>query len=216
MRDRASGKLFLICGPSGIGKSTVAKRLVEAMPEMKFLQKAVTRELRPGERDGPEVVCLTQPEFDAAVLQSRVVAHYPKYGQCYGLLQDASILRSSLWQVKAEICGLDALASSDGVTIGDAYQAPIETRRVWPNTIVVLMVASLTTVVRRILGKHSTDQEKAARLAVVGQEFAEGFPENVPLYDHRVSAEKAIDQVIASIIGIVHRESNRVLNKYLK
>ena len=46
------GKTFIVSGPSGVGKSTVLKALLEQRRDVYFSVSATTREMRPGEEDG--------------------------------------------------------------------------------------------------------------------------------------------------------------------
>jgi guanylate kinase len=56
--------VFVITGTSGEGKSTLAKRLVERVPELELAVSATTRPRRPGEVDGRDYWFLTEEEFD--------------------------------------------------------------------------------------------------------------------------------------------------------
>jgi len=56
-------KLVVITGPSGAGKGTLIKALLEAMPELEVAVSATTRARRPGERDGGEYWFLSKQEF---------------------------------------------------------------------------------------------------------------------------------------------------------
>jgi guanylate kinase len=56
--------VFVITGTSGEGKSTLAKALVERMPELALAVSATTRPQRPGEQDGRDYWFLSGEEFD--------------------------------------------------------------------------------------------------------------------------------------------------------
>ena len=56
--------VFVITGTSGEGKSTLARRLLERIPELELAVSATTRERRPGEVDGRDYWFLTRKEFD--------------------------------------------------------------------------------------------------------------------------------------------------------
>ena len=59
-----SRPVFVITGTSGEGKSTLAKRLVERVPELRLAVSATTRPRRPGEEDGRDYWFLSDKEFD--------------------------------------------------------------------------------------------------------------------------------------------------------
>jgi guanylate kinase len=56
--------VFVITGTSGEGKSTLAKALVERVPELELAVSATTRPQRPGEKDGRDYWFLSADEFD--------------------------------------------------------------------------------------------------------------------------------------------------------
>ena len=57
-------KVFVITGPSGVGKGTLIARLLEAHPELELSVSATTREPRDGEQDGRDYHFLSPEEFD--------------------------------------------------------------------------------------------------------------------------------------------------------
>ena len=60
----SKGKLFVISGASGVGKSTVLKRVMEIRPELRFSVSATTRAPRPGEVDGESYYFVTKEQFE--------------------------------------------------------------------------------------------------------------------------------------------------------
>jgi guanylate kinase len=60
----ATKPVFVITGTSGEGKSTLARRLVERMPELQLAVSATTRPQRPGEVDGRDYWFISEEEFD--------------------------------------------------------------------------------------------------------------------------------------------------------
>jgi guanylate kinase len=59
--------VFVLTGTSGEGKSTLAKLLVERVPEVELAISATTRPMRPGERDGRDYWFVSEEEFDRAL-----------------------------------------------------------------------------------------------------------------------------------------------------
>ena len=60
----AKGKLFVISGASGVGKSTVLRRVMEKRKDLRFSVSATTRAPRPGEVDGESYYFVSKQEFE--------------------------------------------------------------------------------------------------------------------------------------------------------
>jgi guanylate kinase len=60
----SSRPVFVITGTSGEGKSTLARDLVERLPELELAVSATTRPRRPGEKDGRDYWFISEEEFD--------------------------------------------------------------------------------------------------------------------------------------------------------
>lgn len=81
---RKKGLLVVISGPSGVGKSTVVRRLLKINPELTMSISSTTRAPRPGEAHGQHYFFVTQEEFDARVKQDRFLEWAKVHGSYYG------------------------------------------------------------------------------------------------------------------------------------
>ena len=78
------GLLLVVSGPSGVGKGTLMKLLLEKNPNLRLSVSATTRSPRPGEVDGESYFFLTRPQFDALIAEDGFL-EYAIYGDnCYG------------------------------------------------------------------------------------------------------------------------------------
>ncbi|HEV7462235.1 MAG TPA: hypothetical protein VGN78_17010, partial [Solirubrobacteraceae bacterium] len=82
------GHVFVITGPSGVGKGTLIRTLLQRIPELELSVSATTRDPRPGETDGVEYHFLDDPEFDGRVLAGDFVEHAGYSGRRYGTLRE--------------------------------------------------------------------------------------------------------------------------------
>jgi guanylate kinase len=78
------GLLLILSSPSGAGKSTIARRLMDWDPEIRFSVSATTRAPRPGEEDGREYHFRSRAEFEAMVERGEMLEHAEVFGQLYG------------------------------------------------------------------------------------------------------------------------------------
>ncbi len=82
-----SGKLIVISAPSGSGKTTIAKEIMNRFPDLGFSVSGTTRSKRVGEVDGRDYFFLTREEFKRRVDAGEFVEWEELYGDCYGTLK---------------------------------------------------------------------------------------------------------------------------------
>lgn len=81
-------RLYVLVGPSGVGKGTVVKALRKAHPQVNVAVSATTRSPRPGERDGIDYHFLSEAQFDELVASDGFVEWAIVHGQKrYGTLR---------------------------------------------------------------------------------------------------------------------------------
>ncbi len=79
--------LFVLSAPSGAGKTTIARNILERFPAMRFSVSATTRERRPREVDGKDYFFLTRSEFERRMADDGLVEWEEIYGNLYGTLR---------------------------------------------------------------------------------------------------------------------------------
>jgi guanylate kinase len=79
-----AGRLFVITGPSGVGKGTLIRRLLEEVPALELSVSATTRPPRPGERDGVDYHFTSEDEFDRLAREGQLLEHATYAGHRYG------------------------------------------------------------------------------------------------------------------------------------
>lgn len=82
------GKLIIFSAPSGSGKTTIVKRMLEVFPQLEFSISATSRAPRGAEQNGVDYHFLSSEEFAAAVARNEFVEWEEVYkGTCYGTLK---------------------------------------------------------------------------------------------------------------------------------
>ena len=99
------GKLFIFSAASGTGKTSLAKALVESMPDVAFSVSHTTRAPRPGEEHGVHYYFVTQQQFDEMVAADRFLEHAKVFGNSYGTSR--AVTENLLRQGKSVIFDID-------------------------------------------------------------------------------------------------------------
>jgi guanylate kinase len=82
------GVLFVLSSPSGAGKTSIARRLLEVEPRTRMSVSVTTRPKRPDELEGRDYRFVSQAKFDQMVEQSGFLEHAEVFGHCYGTPRD--------------------------------------------------------------------------------------------------------------------------------
>jgi guanylate kinase len=81
---RRRGLMFVMSSPSGAGKTSLSRRLLELEPEFELSVSVTTRPPRPGETEGEHYHFVEPPRFRAMIDQGELLEHAEVYGHLYG------------------------------------------------------------------------------------------------------------------------------------
>jgi len=152
------GRVFVITGPSGVGKGTLIRGLMERMPEIELSVSATTRPPRAGERDGVDYHFLSEQEFGERRARGEFVEDVDYAGSSYGTL-------------RSELEG--RAASGAPVVLEIEVQGARLVRRALPAaTQIFIAPPSLAELRRRLKARGTDEAEKVERrLEVAAQEL---------------------------------------------
>ncbi len=171
----------MITGPSGVGKGTLIRGLLERVPELELSVSATTRAPRPGEEDGVDYHFLTPERFEARVNAGDFVEHANYSGNRYGTL------RSDLER---------RLASGAGVVLEIEVQGARQVRGAMPEAVAVFIAPPSRAALRaRLVGRGTDSAEQVDERLRTAERELEAQPEfaHVVVNDR---LEQATDELV--------------------
>ena len=152
-------KVFVITGPSGVGKGTLISKLLERVPDLELSISATTREPREGEVDGRDYHFLTPEEFDQRIEAEDFIEFATYSGNRYGTLRS---------EVR------NRLDEGHSVVLEIEVQGARQVRAAMRESVQVFIAPPDPASLRRRLESRGTDSLEAidARLEVAEQELA--------------------------------------------
>jgi guanylate kinase len=179
-------QVFVITGPSGVGKGTLIRGLLERVPELELSVSATTRRPRPGERPGVDYHFLSPEEFEARVAAGDFVEHATYSGNRYGTLRPELERR---------------LRAGVPVVLEIELQGARQVREAMPEAVAVFIAPPTLEALRaRLVGRGTDSPEQVGeRLATAERELAAQ-----PEFD-RVVVNDRLEQATDELVGIVQR-----------
>lgn len=140
-----SGLLFILCGPSGVGKSSLGERLRAEHPALKLSVSCTTRAPRGEEVDGVHYHFLGDEDFQRRVTEGRFAEHALVHGHRYGTL------RSAVSEV---------LDRGDDMLFDIDYQGAAQLKEAFPQARSVLLLPPSMQSLEARLRARATDAEE--------------------------------------------------------
>ena len=180
----------MLAGPSGVGKGTIVRKLLERDPHLWLSVSATTRSRRDGEVDGKDYVFLDRHEFERIRDEGGFLEWFDVYGDLYGTPRGP---------VEAH------LADGDDVLLEVDVQGALAVREKYPDAVLVFVKAPSREEQRRRLLDRGQDDPEAIERRLAQAEEEEQAADRFDAVVVNDDADRAAREV-AAILG-THREA---------
>ena len=183
--------LFMICSPSGAGKTTLTRDLLQTFDQLTFSVSCTTRKPRPGEVDGRDYFFIARDEFMRRVQ----LGAFLEWAEVHGNLYGTSL--SELDRARAE--------GKAGIVFDVDYQGARQIKAKLPSTAgIFILPPSMDELARRLRGRNTDDESTIQRrIAKAKVEI-----ENYRLFDYLIVNDE-LGKSQARLRSIVYAEASR-------
>ena len=189
---QAAGTLFTVSAPSGAGKTSLVRALLEAEPGLQVSVSHTTRAMRPGEQDGVNYHFCDREHFSAMLERGEFLEHAEVFGNLYGTSQ--RFVEEQLaadWDVVLEI----------------DWQGAQQVKRLMPETCAIFVLPPSEEALRERLSQRGQDDE-----ATIERRMAEAVSE----MSHYIEGDYLVvndvfDQALQELQAIVRSQRLRTV-----
>ncbi|MBM7552816.1 guanylate kinase [Thalassobacillus pellis] len=194
------GILFVLSGPSGVGKGTVRKSLFEQSTDLSYSISMTTRGPREGETDGVDYFFKSRDEFEKLIAEGKLLEHAEYVGNYYGTPRE--YVEETLEQGKDVFLEIEV-------------QGALQVKENFPQGVFIFLIPpSLEELKDRIVSRGTETEEKVKnRLHTAREEI-----EMMDAYDYVVVNDQ-VDNAVSKVKSIVvseHCKRERVAKQYKK
>lgn len=188
---KKKGLLIVISGPSGTGKGTVCKELLNREKDMKISISATTRKARTGEKDGINYYFMDKDTFEKQISKDGFLEYAKVYDNYYGTPKKYVI---------------DEIDKGNNVLLEIDIQGALQVKEKYPKGVFIFILPpSMKVLKERIVGRGTESEEDIAK------RFESAFKEidYVKEYDYFVINDK-IEEAVEKIKAIICTESCKI------
>jgi len=182
--------LFVVSGPSGVGKSTLCRHILQGIPEIRLSVSYTTRSPRSGEIDGKEYRFISEAEFRKKIEEHAFAEWAEVYGRLYG----------TPWKELEQEPGsrIDILLDID-------VQGARQVMKTLQKAVTIFILPpSLETLRTRLAGRGTDSSEEQTRRFQKSQDEMKSYSE----YQYTIRNE-TLDQAISELRAVITAERVR-------
>ena len=180
-------KLYVISGPSGVGKDTVIKKILEDT-DIKKTVSVTTRMPRVGEVDGDHYHFVLKDKFEEMIVNGEFLEYATVHGNMYG---------TSLVQIeKALLYGQSLILAID-------VQGGINVKQMMKNAVLIFLSPPSMEELKKRLNNRATDNQHSISLRLKNAEWEMGF---LNRYDYQITND-TVENAVIKIKEIIEKDN---------
>lgn len=163
MACEETGNLYIVAAPSGGGKTSLVKKLIETLDHIEVSISHTTRSMRPGEKNGQDYFFVDEKEFLNMVNDNGFIEHARVFNHLYG---------TSVAQITKRLAnGIDVVLDID-------WQGAEQIRHSFPNAVSVFIIPpSLDVLKQRLMNRRQDNNEVISDRMIKAQDELSHYPE---------------------------------------
>jgi len=193
LRNVGNPRVFIISGPSGVGKDSVLEQLRLAYPDAQYVVTATSRAMRPGELEGVHYHFIERDEFERQIADGDFIESANVYGNLYGVPRRPIV---------------EGLESGRNVIIKVDVKGAKTLREKISNPVSIFLAPESMAELRERLRSRKTDNEDALnrRFNTASEEL-----DRAEEFDYVVFNESdRLDDAVRQITHIIEAEQQRI------
>ena len=188
--------LFVISGPSGVGKGTILEKVLSEDPRLVFSTSATTRPPRPGEENGVHYFFIDKERFQEMIKQNEFLEHAFVHQNHYGTPRQA---------VENQI------ARERDVVLDIDVQGALQVMKTWPGAVFIFIAPpgmDPEVLYSRLTGRSTEDRDKIEKRLKTGL----WEMEQANFYDYVIFNDQ-LDRAVEDLQAVIRASRLRVRNK---
>ena len=181
------GNLFVISGASGVGKSSILKRVMEAIPDLQFSVSATSRAPREGETNGVQYFFVTEEAFRQMIAQGAFVEYDYHMNNYYGTLKSEILNKTKQGDMILDVEPVGAM----------------RVKEIYPEaTLIYITPPSLEALEQRLRSRNDTPEDQIK----IRRERAAWEDSQKDKYDY-VVVNDVLEDAVAKVLDIIHKST---------